>query len=74
MGLRLPSVGDPPDPFLSPLWMEFPPQGDDMGLGKTVQVIAFLAAVLGKKGGAADKVCRPPPCLKAIMVECPIQL
>uniref|UniRef100_A0A8D1XM43 ERCC excision repair 6 like 2 n=1 Tax=Sus scrofa TaxID=9823 RepID=A0A8D1XM43_PIG len=28
--------------------------GDDMGLGKTVQVISFLAAVLGKKGTRED--------------------
>ncbi|XP_065802852.1 DNA excision repair protein ERCC-6-like 2 isoform X2 [Muntiacus reevesi] len=28
--------------------------GDDMGLGKTVQVISFLAAVLGKKGTHED--------------------
>lgn len=28
--------------------------GDDMGLGKTVQVIAFIAAVLGKTGTKAD--------------------
>ena len=61
MGLRLPSVGDPPDPFLSPFWMEFPPQGDDMGLGKTVQVVAFLSAVLGKQGGAADWAPWVPP-------------
>eukprot|EP00850_Spirogloea_muscicola_P018883 SM000178S03448 [mRNA] locus=s178:15812:21737:- [translate_table: standard] len=30
--------------------------GDDMGLGKTVQVIAFLAAVLGKRGDFTDEV------------------
>ncbi|XP_078355555.1 DNA excision repair protein ERCC-6-like 2, partial [Oculina patagonica] len=28
--------------------------GDDMGLGKTVQVISFIAAVLGKTGTKAD--------------------
>ncbi|KAE8633255.1 hypothetical protein XENTR_v10001829 [Xenopus tropicalis] len=28
--------------------------GDDMGLGKTIQVIAFLAAILGKKGTRED--------------------
>ena len=30
--------------------------GDDMGMGKTVQVIAFLAALLGKTGTGQDKV------------------
>ncbi|CAI5734234.1 unnamed protein product [Hyaloperonospora brassicae] len=29
--------------------------GDDMGLGKTIQVIAFLSAVLGKRGDYRDK-------------------
>ncbi|CAH0479972.1 unnamed protein product [Peronospora belbahrii] len=29
--------------------------GDDMGLGKTIQVIAFLSALLGKRGDHRDK-------------------
>uniref|UniRef100_A0AAV1VGZ9 Uncharacterized protein n=1 Tax=Peronospora matthiolae TaxID=2874970 RepID=A0AAV1VGZ9_9STRA len=29
--------------------------GDDMGLGKTIQVIAFLSAILGKRGDYRDK-------------------
>lgn len=29
--------------------------GDEMGLGKTIQVIAFLAGVLGKRGDRSDK-------------------
>lgn len=29
--------------------------GDEMGLGKTIQVVAFLAAVLGKHGDVRDR-------------------
>ncbi|KAJ7325348.1 hypothetical protein OS493_029896 [Desmophyllum pertusum] len=32
--------------------------GDDMGLGKTVQVISFIAAILGKTGTKADIFCK----------------
>ncbi|XP_068677020.1 DNA excision repair protein ERCC-6-like 2 [Montipora foliosa] len=32
--------------------------GDDMGLGKTIQVISFIAAVLGKTGTKADIFCK----------------
>ena len=33
---------------------------DDMGLGKTVQVIAFMSAILGKKGTKADVLLTGP--------------
>ena len=29
--------------------------GDDMGLGKTIQVVALLAALLGKEGKEKDR-------------------
>ncbi|XP_041475305.1 DNA excision repair protein ERCC-6-like 2 [Lytechinus variegatus] len=38
--------------------------GDDMGLGKTVQVIAFIAAVLGMTGGREDLERRLPEFLQ----------
>ena len=33
---------------------------DDMGLGKTIQVIAFMVAVLGKKGDKSDVLLAGP--------------
>ena len=33
---------------------------DDMGLGKTIQVIAFMVAILGKKGTKEDVLLTGP--------------
>eukprot|EP00891_Asterochloris_glomerata_P009978 jgi/Astpho2/9978/e_gw1.00153.8.1_t len=42
---------------------------DDMGLGKTVQVISFLAALLGKTGTEQDRL---RPCERPDLERCPI--
>ncbi|KAM9330721.1 LOW QUALITY PROTEIN: DNA excision repair protein ERCC-6-like 2 [Gastrophryne carolinensis] len=47
--------------------------GDDMGLGKTIQVIAFLAAVLNKKGTREDIENNMPEFLLRAMKKCPAQ-
>ncbi|XP_070315606.1 DNA excision repair protein ERCC-6-like 2 isoform X6 [Odocoileus virginianus] len=61
--------------------------GDDMGLGKTVQVISFLAAVLGKKGTREDiennmpefllrNMKKDPPCTakKMFLIVAPLSV
>ena len=40
--------------------------GDDMGLGKTVQVISFIAAILGKTGLRADIMKQKPSFIRKV--------
>ncbi|BFY99657.1 hypothetical protein BsWGS_02697 [Bradybaena similaris] len=45
--------------------------GDDMGLGKTIQVISFLAALLGKQGNHVDTLHAIPKFIRQMSDDIP---